>query len=100
MRGHQGSNPQRAGNDKDEVAGRADAHHDADMLTADTLSQHEGILGADRDDQRESGEHSRDGGSHRTSFWSRPRIMPQPGIPDGRFRTAARAAPRPSRLAA
>ena len=63
--GHAFDHGARAGDaerDQDGVADRADRDHDGDVLAADALAQHERVLGADRDDQREAEAEAGEGG--------------------------------------
>ena len=54
--------PADAGDDQHDVGERADRDHDPDVLARQSLPQHVGVLGADRDDQGEAGEQAGDGG--------------------------------------
>jgi hypothetical protein len=54
--------PPGAESDQDDVAQRADHHHDPDVLASQALPHHESVLRADRHDEAEPEAESGEGG--------------------------------------
>ena len=59
---HDRADPGHPGQGEGDVGQDAHGHDRADPRPAEPLPQHEGVLGADRDDERQAGEQTGDGG--------------------------------------
>jgi hypothetical protein len=55
------------GDDEHQVRDRADGDHHAHVLPGQALPEHEGVLRADRDDQRQAGQEAGGGGVEHTA---------------------------------